>query len=144
MAGFMDADFLLSTETAKTLYHGTAETLPIIDYHCHINPQEIAEDRKFDSITQVWLGGDHYKWRLMRAAGIPEDKVTGDASDWEKFYAFAQTMPQIIGNPVYHWSHLELQRGFGITTPLTPESARSIYDEVNEKLKGCSARRLMR
>lgn len=144
MAGFMDSDFLLSTETAKRLYHGTAETLPIIDYHCHINPQEIAEDRKFDSITQVWLGGDHYKWRLMRAAGITEDKVTGDASDWEKFYAFAQTMPQIIGNPVYHWSHLELQRGFGITTPLTPESARSIYDEANEKLKGCSARQLMR
>lgn len=144
MAGFLDSDFLLSTETAKTLYHGTAETLPIIDYHCHINPQEIAEDRKFDSITQVWLGGDHYKWRLMRAAGTPEDRVTGDASDWEKFYAFAQTMPQIIGNPVYHWSHLELQRGFGITTPLTPESARSIYDEANEKLKSCSARQLMR
>lgn len=144
MAGFMDSDFLLSTETAKKLYHGTAETLPIIDYHCHIHPREIAEDRKFDSITQVWLGGDHYKWRLMRAAGITEDKVTGDASDWEKFYAFAQTMPQIIGNPVYHWSHLELQRGFGITTPLTPESARSIYDEANEKLKGCSARQLMR
>ena len=131
MAGFLDQDFLLSTETAKRLYHGTAETLPIIDYHCHINPREIAEDRTFDSITQVWLGGDHYKWRLMRAAGIPEDRVTGGASDWEKFYAFAQTMPQIIGNPVYHWSHLELQRAFGITTPLTPESARSIYDEAN-------------
>lgn len=144
MAGFLDSDFLLSTETAKTLYHGTAETLPIIDYHCHINPREIAEDRTFDSITQVWLGGDHYKWRLMRAAGIPEDRVTGGASDWEKFYAFAQTMPQIIGNPVYHWSHLELQRAFGITTPLTPESARSIYDEANEKLKSRSARQLMR
>ena len=140
----MDSDFLLSTEPAKALYHGTAETLPIIDYHCHINPREIAEDRTFDSITQVWLGGDHYKWRLMRAAGITEDKITGDASDWEKFYAFARTMPQIIGNPVYHWSHLELQRGFGITAPLTPETARSIYDEANEKLKGCSARQLMR
>ena len=144
MAEFMNQDFLLSTETAKRLYHGTAECLPIIDYHCHINPQEIAEDRKFDSITQVWLGGDHYKWRLMRAAGITEDKITGDADDWEKFYAFAQTLPQVIGNPIYHWSHLELQRSFGITTPLTPDTARAIYDEANEKLKSCSARQFMR
>lgn len=144
MAGFMDRDFLLSTDTAKRLYHDTAETLPIIDYHCHISPREIAEDRKFDSITQVWLEGDHYKWRLMRAAGISEDCITGDASDWEKFYAFARTMPQIIGNPVYHWSHLELQRAFGITEPLTPETARSIYGESNEKLKDCSARQFMR
>lgn len=144
MVQFMDQDFLLSTETAKRLYHGTAERLPIIDYHCHIDPQEIAEDRKFDSITQVWLGGDHYKWRLMRAAGITEDKVTGDADDWEKFYAFARTLPQVIGNPIYHWSHLELQRSFGITTPLTPDTARAIYDEANEKLKNCSARQFMR
>ena len=132
MKKFMDQDFLLSTETAKRLYHGTAEKLPIIDYHCHIDPREIAEDRKFDSITQVWLGGDHYKWRLMRAVGIPEEKITGNASDWEKFEAFAQTLPQVMGNPVYHWSHLELQRAFGITTPLTPETARAIYDKANE------------
>ena len=144
MAAFMEQDFLLSTETAKKLYHGTAERLPIIDYHCHIDPREIAEDRRFDSITQVWLGGDHYKWRLMRSAGVPEDKVTGNASDWEKFKAFAWTMPQIIGNPVYHWSHLELRRCFGITVPFTPETARSIYDEANEKFKGLSARQLMR
>ena len=144
MAAFMDQDFLLSTETAKRLYHQVAENQPIIDYHCHIDPREIAEDRKFESITQVWLGGDHYKWRLMRAVGIPEDQVTGAASHWEKFLAFARTMPQIIGNPIYHWSHLELQRGFDIHTPLTPETAKAIYDEANEKLKGYSARQLMR
>ena len=143
MKKFMDQDFLLSTETAKRLYHGTAEKLPIIDYHCHIDPREIAEDRKFDSITQVWLGGDHYKWRLMRAVGIPEEKITGNASDWEKFEAFAQTLPQVMGNPVYHWSHLELQRAFGITTPLTPETARAIYDKANEKLQTYSARQFM-
>ena len=112
MKPFLDQDFLLSTETAKKLYHEVAEQMPIIDYHCHINPQEIAEDRKFDNISQVWLGGDHYKWRVMRAAGTTEDKVTGDADDREKFRAFAATMPQLIGNPLYHWSHLELQRGF--------------------------------
>jgi len=144
MEKFMDQNFLLSTKTAAELYHGVAETMPIIDYHCHIDPRDIAEDRKFDNITQVWLGGDHYKWRLMRAVGITEDKVTGDASDWDKFYAFAQTMPQIIGNPIYHWSHLELQRAFDITTPLTPETARGIYDTANEKLKNYSARQLMR
>ncbi len=143
MKPFMDEDFLLSTETAKKLYHEIAEQMPIIDYHCHINPQEIAEDRKFDNISQVWLGGDHYKWRVMRAAGTTEDKVTGDADDREKFRAFAATMPQLIGNPLYHWSHLELQRGFGITEPLTPDNADEIYDKCNEILKGYSARSLM-
>ena len=144
MAKFMDKDFLLSTKTAQKLYHEVAEKLPIIDYHCHIDPRDIAEDRKFESITQVWLGGDHYKWRVMRAAGATEDTVTGDASDWEKFQAFARTMPQLMGNPLYHWSHLELQRGFDIDTPLTPETAREIYDKANEKIKGYSARQLMR
>ena len=143
MKPFMDEDFLLSTETAKKLYHEIAEQMPSIDYHCHINPQEIAEDRKFDNISQVWLGGDHYKWRVMRAAGTTEDKVTGDADDREKFRAFAATMPQLIGNPLYHWSHLELQRGFGITEPLTPDNADEIYDKCNEILKGYSARSLM-
>ncbi len=143
MKQFMDQDFLLSTETAKKLYHQVAERLPIIDYHCHMSPQEIAEDRKFDNISQVWLGGDHYKWRVMRAAGVTEDKVTGDAPDREKFRAFAATMPQLIGNPLYHWSHLELQRGFGITEPLTPENADEIYDRANEVLKEYSARKLM-
>ncbi len=143
MPKFMYEDFLLSTTTAKWLYHDVAEKLPIIDYHCHINPQEIAEDRKFDSITQVWLGGDHYKWRVMRAAGITENKITGSADDREKFRAFAATMPQLIGNPIYHWSHLELQRAFGITEPLTPENADAVYDEANERLKDYSARKLM-
>lgn len=143
MRKFMDADFLLSTKTAEKLYHDVAEKLPIIDYHCHINPEEIWEDRKFDSISQVWLGGDHYKWRLMRAAGVPEDQVTGNADDREKFRAFARIMPQLIGNPVYHWSHLELQRGFGIYEPLCEENADEIYDRANAVLAGLSARGLM-
>lgn len=99
MNAFMDQDFLLSTETAKKLYHGTAESLPIIDYHCHISPQEIAEDRKFDSITQVWLGGDHYKWRQMRSNGVDEYYITGGASDREKFQKWAETLDKAIGNP---------------------------------------------
>ena len=141
---FLDKDFLLTTETAKHLYHDVAAHLPIIDYHCHLDPKEIAEDKKFESLAEVWLGGDHYKWRLMRAAGITEDKVTGSAPDWEKFEAFARTMPQIIGNPVHTWSHLELKRGFSIDTPLTPETAKEIYDAANEKLKNTSAREMMR
>ncbi len=139
----MDKDFLLTTETAKKLYHEVAESLPIIDYHCHISPQEIYEDRKFDNLAQVWLGGDHYKWRVMRAAGVPEDKITGDAPDREKFRTFAATMPQIIGNPIYHWSHLELQRGFGIVEPLNPDTADAIYDKANAVLQKTSARKLM-
>ena len=143
MREFMDRDFLLSTETAQWLYHDVAEQLPIIDYHCHINPQEIAEDRTFDSISEVWLRGDHYKWRTMRANGAAEDTVTGDAPPEEKFRAFAAVMPSLIGNPLYHWSHLELQRAFGITEPLTPESADRIYAQCNEQLRGYSARQLM-
>ena len=143
MKPFMDEDFLLSTDTAKKLYHEVAEQLPIVDYHCHISPKEIYEDRKFDTITQVWLGGDHYKWRTMRANGATEDLVTGDASDRDKFRAFAAVMPKLIGNPLYHWSHLELKRYFGVTTPLSPDTADAIYDEVNEKLKNWSARRFM-
>lgn len=144
MAQFMDQDFLLSTKTARELYHGTAERLPIIDYHCHLSPREIAEDKRFSSITEVWLSGDHYKWRLMRAAGAPEELVTGNAPDREKFLAFARVMPQLIGNPVYHWSHLELQRGFGIYEPLSPRTADSIYTRANLALKKTSARGLMR
>lgn len=143
MRDFMDQDFLLSTDTAKWLYHDVAKVQPIIDYHCHINPQEIAMDRKFDNIAEVWLGGDHYKWRVMRAAGIPEEKVTGGADAREKFRAFAQTMPKLIGNPIYHWSHLELQRGFGVTEPLTLENADRIFDQCNEMLKEYSARKFM-
>ncbi len=141
---FMDENFLLSTSTAELLYHEVAEKLPIIDYHCHINPMEIAEDRKFESITQVWLGGDHYKWRLMRAGGVVEDRITQGASDWEKFYAFAAVMPKLIGNPIYHWSHLELQRVFGVYEPLNPDNAKKIYEQCNERIQGYSARTLLR
>lgn len=144
MTEFMGKDFLLTTETAKKLYHDVAEKLPIIDYHCHISPKEIYEDVTVDTISDVWLGGDHYKWRVMRTAGVEEEKITGNASPREKFRAFAETMPQLMGNPIYHWSHLELQRGFGITKPLTPESADEIFDAANEQLKHRSARQLMR
>ena len=144
MRTFMDENFLLSTPTAEKLYHGTAKKLPIIDYHCHISPQEIAQDRKFENISQIWLGGDHYKWRVMRAGGITEDKITGDAPDREKFRAFASVMPKLMGNPIYHWSHLELLRGFGVEGPLSLENADEIYDKCNEVLKGYSARSLMR
>lgn len=112
MKQFMDKDFLLSTETAQTLFHKYAEKTPILDYHCHINPKEIAEDRKFDNMTQVWLGGDHYKWRQMRSNGVDEYYITGDAPDREKFQKWAETLEKAIGNPLYHWSHLELQRYF--------------------------------
>ncbi len=107
MQPFMDKDFMLNTDTAKQLYHDFAEDMPIVDYHCHINPQEIYEDRKFDNITQVWLGGDHYKWRQIRSNGVDEKYITGnDSTDREKFQAWAETMPKLIGNPLYHWSHL--------------------------------------
>ena len=115
MKPFMDKDFLLSTPTARTLFHEFAEKAPILDYHCHINPREIAEDRRFDNITQLWLGGDHYKWRLMRSFGVDEAYITGDASDKEKFFKWAEVLGKAIGNPLYHWSHLELQRYFGYT-----------------------------
>ena len=106
MKKFMDEDFLLSNETAQRLFHEHAEKMPIIDYHCHIPPSEIAENRKFDNITQVWLGDDHYKWRAIRSNGIPERYITGDASDKEKFEMWAKTLPKALGNPLYHWSHM--------------------------------------
>ncbi len=142
----MDADFLLQTETAKMLYHEHAEKLPIIDYHCHLNPQMIAEDYKFRSITELWLGGDHYKWRAMRANGVVEHFITGDASDWEKFQKWAETVPYTLRNPLYHWTHLELRTAFGINKLLNPDTAREIYDECNAKLQlpEFSARGLMR
>ena len=144
MKPFMNADFLLTTPTARHLYHDIAAEMPIIDYHCHIDPREIAEDRKFDNISEVWLGGDHYKWRQMRWGGIPEELVTGNADPREKFRAFASVMPRLIGNPLYHWSHLELQRVFDIHEPLTADNADAIYDKCSEVLKTCSARGLMR
>lgn len=139
-------DFLLKTDTAKHLYHDIASKLPIIDYHCHLSPREIAEDKQFRSITELWLGGDHYKWRAMRANGISEKYITGDATDWEKFQAWAATVPYTLRNPLYHWTHLELRTAFGIDEKLCPESAKRIYDRCNELLKtpGFSARGMMR
>ena len=131
MKPFMDRDFLLKSETAKILYHAHAEKMPIIDYHCHINPMEIYEDKHYDTITEVWLGGDHYKWRAMRSCGVPEYYITGQASPAEKFQKWAETIPNLIGNPLYHWTHLELQRYFGITEPLNGDNAMEIYDKCN-------------
>ena len=146
MKPFMDKDFLLQSETAKMLYHEHAEHLPIIDYHCHLNPKEIAEDHRFRSITELWLGGDHYKWRALRANGVDEYFITGGASDWEKFQKWAETIPYTFRNPLYHWTHLELRTAFGIQKLLNPDTAREIYEECNEKLQQpeFSARGLMR
>ena len=134
MKPFMNEDFLLGTETARKLYHDHAEKMPIIDYHCHINPMEIYEDKRYDTITEVWLGGDHYKWRAMRSCGVPERYITGDATPAEKFQKWAETIPNLIGNPLYHWTHLELQRYFGITEPLTGDNAMEIYATCNRIL----------
>ncbi|MGN8945506.1 glucuronate isomerase [Bariatricus sp. HCP28S3_E4] len=146
MKAFMDKDFLLETETAQKLYHEYAANMPILDYHCHINPQEIAEDRKFENITQVWLGADHYKWRQMRSNGVEEKYITGDASDREKFQKWAETLEKAIGNPLYHWSHLELQRYFGYYGALNGETAEEVWNLCNAKLQedGMSARNLIR
>ena len=135
MKQFLDKDFLLSTEMAKTLYHDYAENMPILDYHCHINPQEICEDRKFENITQVWLGGDHYKWRQMRSNGVDEKYITGNGTDREKFQAWAETMPKLIGNPLYHWSHLELRRYFGYEGYLNGDTAEEVWNLCNSKLQ---------
>ena len=131
----MDKDFLLETETAKTLYHQYAAQMPIIDYHCHIVPQEIAEDRRFENITQVWLGGDHYKWRMIRSNGVPEEEITGDADDRTKFQRFAEAMPKAIGNPMYHWTHLELKTYFGYNGALNGDTAEEVWNLCNRKLK---------
>lgn len=135
MRAFMDKDFLLETETAKKLFHGYAENMPIIDYHCHISPKEIAQDIHFDTITQVWLGGDHYKWRLMRSNGVEEYYITGDAPDREKFQKWAESLEHAIGNPLYHWSHLELRRYFGYEGVLNGETAEEVWQLCNEKLR---------
>ncbi len=146
MKKFMDDDFLLQTRTAKRLYHDHAVKMPIYDYHCHLPPQEIAEDKQYDNIGEAWLGGDHYKWRAMRANGIDEKFCTGDASWHDKFKKWAETVPQTIRNPLYHWTHLELQRYFGIDTLLSPATADTIYEACTEKLRTpeFSARNLMR
>ena len=134
MTPFMHRDFLLKTPTAQKLYHEYAEKMPIIDYHCHIDPRDIYEDKRYDTITQVWLGGDHYKWRAMRSCGVAEHYITGNATDAEKFQKWAETMPNLIGNPLYHWTHLELQRYFDIQQPLNGENAMEIYEKCNAVL----------
>lgn len=144
MTKFMDEDFLLNTDAAKKLYHGYAEKMPILDYHCHISPMEIAQDRKFENITQLWLGGDHYKWRQMRSNGVPEKYITGDASDYEKFEKWAATLERAIGNPLYHWSHLELQRYFGYHGVLNSKTCKEVWDICNEKLAHTSCRQLIK
>ncbi len=134
MKVFMGQDFLLESPTAERLYHDYAAKMPIFDFHCHLSPQEIYENKSLNNLTEAWLGGDHYKWRLMRAAGIEEKYITGDASVTERFEAYATALRQAIGNPLYHWSHLELQRFFDIYDPLTPDNAIEVYEEASEKL----------
>jgi glucuronate isomerase len=135
MTPFLSDDFLLQTPTARTLYHEHAASQPIIDYHCHLPPDQIAQNRQFENITQIWLYGDHYKWRAMRANGVNERFITGDASDWEKFEKWAETVPYTVRNPLYHWTHLELRRYFGITELLNKDSARRIYEQCNALLQ---------
>jgi glucuronate isomerase len=144
---FISENFLLRNDRAVELYHRVAKQQPIIDYHCHLPPREIAADRRFENLSQIWLHGDHYKWRAMRAAGVPERFCTGDASDWEKFQKWAETVPQTLRNPLYHWTHLELKRPFGISDRLlNPATAAGIWDECNAKLARpeFSARGIMR
>lgn len=145
MEKFMGENFLLKNETAISLFHDYAKAMPIIDYHCHLSPKEIYENKKFKNITEAWLYGDHYKWRAMRANGIPEEYITGGASDYEKFLAWARTVPMTIGNPLYNWTHLELQRFFGIDDVLNEQSAPEIWEKVNTKLneEGFSVRDLI-
>ncbi len=145
MKPFLSEDFLLQTPTAQRLYHEHAAGLPLIDYHCHLPPEQIAEDRVFGNLTQVWLNGDHYKWRAMRINGVNETFITGDASDREKFIKWAETVPYTLRNPLYHWTHLELQRYFGISEILNANNAQNIYERCNHLLNtdGFTARGLM-
>ncbi|WP_437616062.1 glucuronate isomerase [Erwinia sp. V71] len=147
MTSFMNEDFLLQSDTARRLYHDFAADMPIYDFHCHLNPREIAEDRRFANLGQIWLEGDHYKWRALRAAGVDESLITGSSSDYDKYLAWAETVPKMLGNPLYHWTHLELRRPFGITgTLFGPDSARAIWDRCAEQLATpeFSARGIMR
>lgn len=148
MKDFMDKNFLLQTETAQMLYHEHAAKMPIIDYHCHLIPKMVADDHKFRSLTEIWLGGDHYKWRAMRSNGVAEKYCTGtDTTDWEKFEKWAETVPYTFRNPLYGWTHLELKTAFGINKVLNPKTAREIYDECTDKLQNdptYTARGMMR
>src|SRR6266404_5370663 len=131
---FITNDFLLQTETARRLYHSYASEQPIFDYHCHVPPRDIAENRRFRNLFEIWLEGDHYKWRAMRANGVPERYVTGDADPYEKFLAWARTVPNTLRNPLYHWTHLELKRYFGISELLDEDSAPAIWRRANQML----------
>ena len=132
---YIDDNFMLTNEAARKLYHDSAESLPIIDYHCHLDPRMIAENYQFRNLAEIWLGGDHYKWRAMRGNGVPEAYITGDKSDYEKFEKWAETIPYAMRNPLYHWTHLELKRIFGIDQVLKPETAREIYETCSEMLR---------
>lgn len=148
MKEFMDDDFLLTTETAKKLYHEHAKKMPIIDYHCHLQPKEIYEDKKFRNLAEVWLGagdryGDHYKWRSLRARGYEEDSISGPDDDYKKYMQFVESMPYFVGNPLYHWSHLEMRRYFGIYDIINKENADKIWNEANKKLETLTAREMM-
>jgi len=145
MDNFINDDFILQTESSKRLFHDHAEKLPIIDYHCHLSPQDIANDRQFNSIAEAWLEGDHYKWRAMRTNGVDESFITGKKDDFQKFQKWAETVPQTLRNPLYHWTHLELNRYFGIDTLLNPQTAQGIYNDTSAKLqsKEYSVRNLM-
>ncbi len=135
MKPFLDEDFLLNSDMAIRLFHEYAKDMPVFDYHCHLPPSEIAEDKKYDNLSQIWLNGDHYKWRAMRTNGISESFITGDASDIEKFDSWASTVPYTIGNPLYHWTHMELQRYFGITDLLSPKTSRYIFSKTMNALQ---------
>lgn len=148
MKEFMDKDFLLDTETARKLYHEHAEDMPVIDYHCHLPPKEIYEDKKFRNLAEAWLGagdryGDHYKWRALRARGYEEDSISGPDDDYKKYLQFVESMPYFVGNPLYLWSHLEMQRYFGIKDVICPENAEKIWNEANKKLETLTAREMM-
>ena len=146
MRPYIHKDFLLSTPAARELYHRFGEGQPIFDFHCHLSPQEIREDQRFETITQVWLSGDHYKWRLMRANGVPEELITGDGDPYEKFLAWARTVEKSVGNPLYAWTHMELKNYFGVEELLSEKTAPAIWQACNEKLQepGFSARGLIR
>ncbi|MCL2773792.1 MAG: glucuronate isomerase [Oscillospiraceae bacterium] len=145
MKNFLHEDFMLKSETAKILYHNYAENMPIIDYHCHINPKDIAEDKKYSNIAEIWLTcGDHYKWRAVRSNGYSEEYVTGNGSDYEKFSAWANTLPKCIGNPLYIWAHMELKRYFGYGGNLNPETADRVWNLCNEKLQNMSAKKIIK
>jgi len=140
---FIHDDFMLQNDVAKTLFHTYAKKMPIIDYHCHLDPKEIYEDKKFRNLFDAWLSGDHYKWRLMRANGVTEDFITGNKPEFEKFMKWAEVVPTLVGNPLYHWTHFELKRYFGIDTLLSPETAEDIYQAVNKKLEDMTARKMI-